>query len=66
MNDQLSQLKLIGFNVCSWIGTIAGMQATKDLLQIACLFASLAVSGFSIWWIRRQAAALEATQKPKE
>ncbi len=66
MSDHATQFKLVGFNACSWLGTIAGIQATKDYLQIACLIASLAVSGASIWWIRRQAASLEAKDKPKD
>lgn len=66
MNDHAGQFKLIGLNAFSWIGTIAGMQLTKDLLQIACLIASLAVSGFTIWHIRRKDAALSKGDKPQE
>ena len=66
MNDHAHQLKLLTLNACSWIGTIAGMQLTKDILQVACLIASLAVSGFSIWHIRRKDAALSKEGKVQE
>lgn len=66
MNDHAHQLKLLTLNAFSWIGTIAGMQLTKDLLQIACLIASLAVSGFTIWHIRRKDAALAKGDNPQE
>jgi len=66
MNDHANQPKLITLNAFSWIGTIAGMQLTKDLLQIACLIASLAVSWFTIWHIRRKDAALNKDKEPLE
>ena len=66
MNDHAHQLKLLTLNACSWMGTIAGMQLTKDLLQIACLVASLAVSGFTIWHIRRKDAALAKGASAKD
>jgi lysozyme family protein len=65
MNDHLNHMKLLVANAGSWIATIAGMQATKDFLQVLCLIASLAVSGCSIWWIARQNKVLQDSQKPR-
>lgn len=66
MNNHVEHLKLLGLNALSWIGTIAGIQATKDFLEIACFLASLAVSGCSIWLIKRKADAVEASKEPQE
>jgi len=31
----------------------------KDVLQLLCMLGSLAVSAASIWWIKKQATALD-------
>ena len=63
MNQHLDHCKLFAINAVSWIGTIASIEATKDILQIICLVGSLVVSGASVWWIKHQADVLDAKNK---
>ena len=52
-------VRLFGFNITSWLGTIMSFAFAKDVLQLLCMVGSLAVSAASIWWIRKQAKALD-------
>ena len=47
------------FNAGSWVATIVSMEYMKDVAQLLALGGSIAVSIASIWWIARQAKALE-------
>lgn len=59
MGEYIHHFRLAAINAGSWVVTIASIGLVKDLLQIVCLIASLAVSLASIWWIRKQAANLD-------
>lgn len=63
MNDYTHHFKLAAFNAGSWATTIVSIGVAKDIMQIACLFASFSVSIASIWWIRKQAANLDKRSK---
>ena len=56
-------VRLFGFNATSWLGTIMSFAFAKDVLQLLCMVGSLAVSAASIWWIKKQATALD--KKPQ-
>jgi uncharacterized iron-regulated membrane protein len=66
MRETLDHVKLLSMNVGSWAATVGSVAVAKDVIQIMCLVASLAVSGYSIWWIRKQAKALDAKNKEKQ
>ena len=59
MRDILAHFKLAGINAGSWVATVGSIAYAKDILQITCLVASLCVSAYSIWWIRKQAKELD-------
>lgn len=66
MNSVFDHLKILSFNVGSWMATLTSVAFAKDFLQILCLVGSLCVSAYSVWWIRKQAKALDnKSQKPQ-
>jgi putative effector of murein hydrolase LrgA (UPF0299 family) len=66
MKDILDHVKLVSMNAGSWIATVGSMAVAQDIIQILCLLASLTFSCYSIWWIKRQAEALDAKDKKVE
>lgn len=60
--------RVIAANLTSWMATILSLEFLKDALQVLALLGSIGVSVASIWWIKRQAAALkrkeDESQKP--
>tara|TARA_R110000803_G_C11798633_1_gene299069 strand:- start:343 stop:543 length:201 start_codon:yes stop_codon:yes gene_type:complete len=60
MNHIFDHLKLAGVNAGSWVATVGSIAYAKDILQIACLVASIIVSSYSVWWIRKQAKIADA------
>jgi hypothetical protein len=57
--EPILAMRLFGANIASWFGTFMSLQLAKDLLQIAALFGSIAVSIASCWWILKQAKNAE-------
>lgn len=66
MQSRIEAFKMLAANATSWLATISSVALAKDALQILCFFASLAVSAYSIWWIRKQAKALDEKAKEQE
>jgi len=63
MRHDCDVLKVAAMNVGSWFATISSMRAAIDIMQLLGLCASLSLSLFSIWWIRKQAKALDKRQE---
>jgi hypothetical protein len=59
----LDGIKVVVANVASWVATVVSIQFIKDALQIVALVGSIAVSLGSLWWIKRQARALELKER---
>lgn len=59
------RLKLAVLNALSWIGTGLSLQHVQAIVAIVGGLASLAVSLTSIWYIRKQARALDRNQPNK-
>ena len=55
----MNYAKIAAANAFSWLGTIISIEALKEGLQIVGLLASITLSVFSMWWIRRQARSLD-------
>lgn len=56
---RMDNLKIATVNTGSWLATIISVEYMKDVAQLLALGGSIAVSIASLWWIARQAKALE-------
>ena len=56
---RMNYARIAAVNAFSWLGTIISIEALKEGLQIVGLLASITLSVFSMWWIRRQARSLD-------
>lgn len=63
---ELNNLKVLGVNVASWLGTIFSMQDALQAMQLVCLIGSFAVSAASVWWVVRQNKNAEEAKRLKD
>lgn len=59
----MQHVKVLSANAASWLATLISVKLIEDTLRIVALLASIAVSLASLWWVRRQARALDAKNK---
>tara|TARA_R110000868_G_scaffold201127_1_gene448684 strand:- start:195 stop:383 length:189 start_codon:yes stop_codon:yes gene_type:complete len=55
----MDNAKIAVVNTGSWLTTIISVEYMKDVAQLLALGGSITVSIASLWWIARQAKALE-------
>ncbi len=60
------EYRVVAANVTSWMATIISLEFMKDALQIVALLGSIGVSVASVWWIKRQADALNRREHKDE
>jgi putative effector of murein hydrolase LrgA (UPF0299 family) len=55
----MDNFRILMANTGSWCATFISFSLVEDVLKILVLLGSLSVSIVSIWWIAKQARALE-------
>ena len=63
MTQLIDSLRIVLLNAFSWTSTIAVLQLTADILQVAALFGSVTVSIFSVRWISKQSKNFDRLNK---
>jgi hypothetical protein len=61
--EHLNQAKVIAMNFMSWLGAIVSLQDINNIMSVFAFVGSISVSGYTIWWIKKQAKALDFRDK---